>query len=274
MIARNTGRKPKNLWTDAGDGERIVGYVADNEHDEAPFVAEEIDRLGDDDGRRGPATSRSSTAPTPSPGCSRRCSSGSACPTRSSAGCGSTSAREVRDALAYLRVLANPDDTVSLRRILNMPKRGIGDRAEACVEALAERERISFGEALRRADEAPGHRHPLARPAIQGFVALLEELRSRWSTPASGPATVLEAVLERTGYLAELRGQPTTRRTRPGSRTSPSWSPSPASSTRRGARPARCVSLERLPRAGLARRRRRPDPRRRGRPTQRRASSR
>ena len=105
-----------------------------------------------------PPTSRSSTAPTRSPGCSRRCSSGSACRTRWSAGCASTSARRSATRWPTCGLIANPDDVVSLRRILNTPRRGIGDRAEACVEALSARERISFGEALERADEAPGHR--------------------------------------------------------------------------------------------------------------------
>ena len=91
VIGHNQGRKPKRLWSEAGDGERIVGYVADDERDEARFVSEEIDKLTDAGGA-GPATSRCSTAPTPSRGCSRRCSSGSACPTRWSAGSASTSA--------------------------------------------------------------------------------------------------------------------------------------------------------------------------------------
>ena len=90
VIGHNKGRKPKRLWSEAGDGERIVGYVADDEHDEARFVSEEIDQLTDERAP-GPATSRSSTAPTPSHGCSRRCSSAPASPTRWSAGCASTS---------------------------------------------------------------------------------------------------------------------------------------------------------------------------------------
>ena len=85
--------------------------------------------------------------------------------------------REVRDALAYLRMLVNPDDQVSLRRILNIPKRGIGDRAVACVSELADRERITFWEALRRAEEAPGLA-TRSQANIQGFVAMVEELQS------------------------------------------------------------------------------------------------
>ncbi len=96
VISRNKGRKAKNLWSDAGDGAQIVGYVADDEHDEARFVSEEIDRLDATPATRGRATWRCSTAPTPSPGCSRRCSSGSACPTRWSAACGSTSGARSR----------------------------------------------------------------------------------------------------------------------------------------------------------------------------------
>ncbi|MCU1674598.1 MAG: ATP-dependent helicase PcrA, partial [Frankiales bacterium] len=110
--------------------------------------------------------------------------------------------KEVRDALAYLRVLANPADVVSLRRILNTPRRGIGERAEACIEAFASRERIPFGAAVRRCDEVPGMA-PRSAKAVQEFADLMDELRAlvEGNMP---PAEVLEAVLDRTGYLAEL----------------------------------------------------------------------
>jgi DNA helicase-2/ATP-dependent DNA helicase PcrA len=110
--------------------------------------------------------------------------------------------REVRDALAYLRMLVNPDDEVSLRRILNTPKRGIGDRAVECVASYAARERITFWEGLRHADQAPGL---VARSlnAIQGFVALVEELQSMVDAGERADV-VLESVLARSGYLDEL----------------------------------------------------------------------
>ena len=110
--------------------------------------------------------------------------------------------REIKDALAYLRVLANPADTVNLRRILNVPKRGIGDRAEAALVALAERERIGFVEALARADEAPGLA-TRSLSCITQFTQLLEALATVVEG-GGGPATTLEAILEQTGYLAEL----------------------------------------------------------------------
>jgi DNA helicase-2/ATP-dependent DNA helicase PcrA len=90
-----------------------------------------------------------------------------------------------------------------LRRILNTPRRGIGDRAEACVEALAARERIPFGDALERADEAPGIA-PRSAAAIKDFVALMTELRGVSAGEGNGPAAVLEAVIDRTSYLREL----------------------------------------------------------------------
>jgi DNA helicase-2/ATP-dependent DNA helicase PcrA len=110
--------------------------------------------------------------------------------------------REVRDALAYLRVLANPADDVSLRRILNVPKRGIGDRAEAMIEAFAQRERIPFGDALQRCVEVPGM---AARSVavVSAFAQLLTDLRTLVESGAA-PTTVLQAILEQTGYLAEL----------------------------------------------------------------------
>jgi DNA helicase-2/ATP-dependent DNA helicase PcrA len=109
--------------------------------------------------------------------------------------------KEVRDALAYLRAVVNDDDTVSIRRVLNTPRRGIGDRAEASVEALATRDRVSFGAALRRAAEAPGISARAAK-AVAEFVALLDDVRELAST--APPEVVLEAVLTRSGYLTEL----------------------------------------------------------------------
>jgi DNA helicase-2/ATP-dependent DNA helicase PcrA len=201
VIARNSSRKPKNLWSDAGEGVPIVGYVADNEHDEASFVAGEVDRLTDDEGvlpsqvavfYRTNAQSRVFEEVFIRVGL----------PYKVVGGVRFYERREVRDAVAYLRVLANPADTVSLRRILNVPKRGIGDRAEACIEALAQREELTFNEALHRCEDAYGLA-TRSLVAVQGFRTLLDDLRTlvEARTP---PATILEAVLERTGYAAEL----------------------------------------------------------------------
>jgi DNA helicase-2/ATP-dependent DNA helicase PcrA len=201
VISRNDGRKPKNLWSDAGAGERIVGYVGDDEHDEARFVAEEIDRLTDaGDTRAGDvavfyrtnAQSRVFEEVFIRVGM----------PYRVVGGVRFYERREVRDALAYLRVLANPADEVSLRRILNTPKRGIGDRAEACVQSLASRDRITFWEALQRAAEAPGIA-TRSLTNINGFVEIVEQLQSMVEA-GERVDVVLEQALARSGYLAEL----------------------------------------------------------------------
>ncbi|MER0245820.1 UvrD-helicase domain-containing protein, partial [Streptomyces sp. HSW2009] len=202
VIERNENRRPKNLWTEAGAGATITGYVADTEHDEAQYVADEIDRLTDaGDARAGDvavfyrtnAQSRVFEEVFIRVGL----------PYKVVGGVRFYERKEVRDILAYLRVLANPEDTVPLRRILNVPKRGIGERAEAMIDALAQRERISFAQALRRVDEAYGMAARSVN-AVKRFNVLLEDLRTIVESGA-GPATVLEAVLERTGYLAELQ---------------------------------------------------------------------
>jgi DNA helicase-2/ATP-dependent DNA helicase PcrA len=200
VIERNADRKPKRLWSDQGDGPQVTGYVADNEHDEAAFVAQEIDRLTDDEeikpGQvaifyRTNAQSRVFEEVFIRVGL----------PYKVVGGVRFYERKEIRDLLAYLRVLGNPEDTVSLRRILNVPKRGIGDRAEACVEALAGRERISFWQALRRAEEAPAIASRSLNQ-IKDFVALLDELGGMVET--STPAELVEAILTKSGYLAEL----------------------------------------------------------------------
>ena len=202
VIARNGGRRPKRLWTDAGAGAPIVTYVADDEHDEARFVADEIDALVDDAGVRPAdvavfyrtnAQSRSLEEIFVRVGL----------PYTVVGSVRFYERREIRDAIAYLRAIANPDDDVSVRRILNVPKRGIGDRAEETIESFAQRERISFGAALDRAAEIPGL---ATRSQVQvvAFAQLLSDLRTLVESGA-GPATVLQAALEQTGYLAELQ---------------------------------------------------------------------
>ncbi|MEU9180648.1 DNA helicase PcrA [Streptomyces sp. NPDC048550] len=202
VIERNENRRAKNLWTQAGTGAVITGYVADTEHDEAQFVADEIDRLTDaGDARAGDvaifyrtnAQSRVFEEIFIRVGL----------PYKVVGGVRFYERKEVRDVLAYLRVLANPEDNVPLRRILNVPKRGIGERAEAMVDALAMREKITFPQALRRVDEAFGMA-ARSTNAVKRFNVLMEELRTIVDSGA-GPAVVLEAVLERTGYLAELQ---------------------------------------------------------------------
>ncbi|MDX3384579.1 DNA helicase PcrA [Streptomyces niveiscabiei] len=202
VIERNESRRPKNLWTNAGAGARITGYVADTEHDEAQFVAEEIDRLTDEGAAkagdvavfyRTNAQSRVFEEVFIRVGL----------PYKVVGGVRFYERKEVRDVLAYLRVLANPEDSVPLRRILNVPKRGIGERAEAMIDALSQREKISFPQALKRVDEAYGMAARSAN-AVKRFNELMDDLRTVVESGA-GPATVLEAILERTGYLAELQ---------------------------------------------------------------------
>ncbi len=203
VIGHNRGRKPKRLWSDAGTGERIVGYVADDEHDEARFVSQEIDRLVDETATR-PADVAVFYRTNAQSRVFEEVFIRTGQPYKVVGGVRFYERREVRDALAYLRMLANPADEISLRRILNTPKRGIGDRAVACVTALAEREGLIFWEALRRAPEAIGI-VPRSLNAITGFVGLVDELQSMVDA-GERPDVVLETVLERSGYLAELEG--------------------------------------------------------------------
>ncbi|HEV7209848.1 MAG TPA: DNA helicase PcrA, partial [Mycobacteriales bacterium] len=204
VIARNPDRKPKNLWSSAGAGPPIVGYIADSEHDEAAFVAAEVDRLADEHGigagqvavfYRTNAQSRVFEDVFIRVGL----------PYRVVGGVRFYERREVRDLLAYLRVLANPADTVNMRRILNTPRRGIGEKAEQAVALFADRERIGFGAALDRVEEI-GTLATRSLTALKEFTVLLGDLRdlAQAGTPA---AEVAEAVLERTGYLASLAAE-------------------------------------------------------------------
>ncbi len=200
VVSLNRGRKPKNLWSDQGAGPPITGYVADNEHDEAAFVAEEVDRLTD----AGQATPGQVAVFYRTNAQSRVFEEvfiRVGLPYRVVGGVRFYERREVRDLLAYLRLIANPSDEVSLRRVLNVPKRGIGDRAEEYVAAFAQRERSTFAEALARPADVPGLAARSAR-AIEGFNTLITGLREL--SQAVPVADLTEAVLDRTGYVEAL----------------------------------------------------------------------
>ncbi|MBB2990952.1 DNA helicase-2/ATP-dependent DNA helicase PcrA [Mycolicibacterium iranicum] len=202
VIARNVGRREKRLWTDAGEGELIVGYVAENEHDEARFIAQEIDALSDaipdfsyNDVAVFYRTNNSSRA-------IEEVFIRAGIPYKVVGGVRFYERKEIRDIVAYLRVLDNPGDSVSMRRILNTPRRGIGDRAEACVAVYAENTGSNFSDALVAAAEGTVPMlNSRSEKAIAGFVEMLDELRGGLEGELGD---LVESVLDRTGYRAEL----------------------------------------------------------------------
>ncbi|MFR9804301.1 DNA helicase PcrA [Pseudonocardia sp. RS010] len=215
VIARNPNRRDKRLWSEQGDGEKIVGYVADNEHDEASFVGQEIDRLVDTRTRDGSGIEHADFRYADIAVFYRTNAQSRVfedvflrigLPYKVVGGVRFYERKEIRDALAYLRVLSNPEDTVSLRRILNVPKRGIGDRAEGLVADHAERQRISFSQALRVAAEQPEKLPELATRSqrnIAAFQRMLDELREGVDR-GDDTAEILENVYGRTGYTESL----------------------------------------------------------------------
>ena len=201
VIKENQGRRPKKLWTDQGEGQQITLYVADDEQGEARYITRQIDALIDEGAKAGDiavfyranAQSRALEDQLIRVGLPYKVVGGTRFYER----------REIKDAIAYLRVLTNPADEINLRRILNTPKRGIGERAEAAVSVLAEQERISFGEALERASEAPGIA-TRSLGAIEKFVSLMSRVREKVEK-GEGPSDVLEEILSESGYYASLQ---------------------------------------------------------------------
>ena len=201
VIANNDDRREKKLWTSEGSGEQIVGWVAENEQGEARFIVDRIDDLIDDEKYtygdfavfyRTNAQSRAIEDALVRSGIPYKVVGGTRFYER----------KEIKDALAYLRVVANPDDDVNLRRILNVPKRSIGDRTEGIIADFADRENISFYTALGRLDEIP-HLSSRALTSVQKFYDLMQDLRS---TAESSPLSrVIEAILEQSGYLESLQ---------------------------------------------------------------------
>ncbi|HEX4776632.1 MAG TPA: UvrD-helicase domain-containing protein [Acidimicrobiia bacterium] len=203
VIANNASRKPKQLWTESVAGELITRYHAEDEHDEAAFVAHEISRLTENEGHRFEdvavfyrtnAQSRVIEESLVRTGIPYRVIGGTKFYDR----------REVKDAMAYLRALVNPDDEVSWKRIANTPKRGVGDASVRRIDAYAQSAGRTFREAMREAPIAG-----VTGKALGGIRDLLDVMVELEDVATGGVASVLEAVLSRTGYVAELEAERT-----------------------------------------------------------------
>ncbi|MFM7718259.1 MAG: DNA helicase PcrA [Actinomycetota bacterium] len=201
VIANNVGRKEKELWTQAENGELAVRFRADDEHEEAAYVAEEVQRLVDQQGKRHGDVAvfyrTNAQSRVLEETFSRR-----EIPYRVVGGVRFYQRREVKDILAYLRLIVNPQDLVAARRIVNVPKRGIGDATVAALEDHAATEGITFLEAARRVDEI-GVLGQRAKGAVAGFVGVMDRIRDALESGA-GPARMVQAAATESGYLLEL----------------------------------------------------------------------
>ena len=202
VIRNNPSHRPKQLWSELGSGAPIVRYQAEDEHDEAAYVVGEIRRHVDGgDFRYGDvavlyrtnAQSRVIEEQLVRAGMPYRVFGGTKFYDR----------KEIKDALAYLRALVNPDDEVSWKRIVNVPKRGVGDTSMAKVDSYAKGAEVVFRDALAKAGEAGVSGKALG--GINDLLVLMHDIET--DAGDLGVGEVLEAVLQRTGYVAELESE-------------------------------------------------------------------
>ncbi|KAA8821596.1 ATP-dependent helicase [Bifidobacterium vespertilionis] len=203
VISHNEGRKPKKLWTALGKGEPIVGYAADNAQQEAQWIATEIARLHGEEGiaysdmavmYRANAQSRSLEEALINAGMPYQLVGGTKFYER----------REVKDALAYLQAIVNPADSVNMRRILNVPKRGLGARAEALVAGYADEHGTGFWQGVANLEQIEGMPTRTATK-LGEFRDLMTGLASFAAAHANKPSEVVAEVLSKSGLLEELQ---------------------------------------------------------------------
>lgn len=203
VISHNVERKPKELWTQVGTGDKIVRYYAEDEDEEARFVVSELKRL-----HRHEAVNWRELAVFYRTNAQSRVIEefliDGDIPYRVIGGTKFYDRKEVKDAIAYLRCVANPADEMSIRRTINVPKRGVGDTSLDKVSALAKEQSLALSVALRRAASAGVGASALR--GINEFLVLIDSLEGEL---VHGPAHVLRELLERSGYLAELRNEDT-----------------------------------------------------------------
>ena len=201
VIENNLSRKPKDLWTDEGDGKPIVRYHGDDERDEAQWVTHQIAKLHDS----GDYLWGDMAVFYRTNGQSRIVEEHlmrAGVPYKVVGGTRFYDRREVKDALAYMRVVVNPADEVSVKRVINVPKRGVGDSTVGRLEAWAAMQSMTFMEALRRSDEVG-----ITGRAAKGITDFLDVIDAGIAAVEDGPGPLLEALLGRSGYVDELQAE-------------------------------------------------------------------
>ena len=203
VISKNENRKPKKLWTALGQGDKIVGYAADNAQQEAGWIANEIARIHTEEGvayRDIAIMYRANAQSRPL----EEAMINANLPYQLIGGTKFYERREVKDAIAYLQAIVNPADNVNVRRILNVPKRGLGARAEGLVAGYADTHGITFFEAVEHLNQIEGMTGRTAKP-LGAFRDLMHELADFAEEHDSKPSEVVAEVLSKSGLLEELQ---------------------------------------------------------------------
>jgi DNA helicase-2/ATP-dependent DNA helicase PcrA len=201
VISHNSARKPKDLWTQTGAGDKITKFQGEDEVDEAQWICRELTRLHSGGDQRWSDMAVFYRTNAQSRVLEEQFLRGSI-PYRVVGGTRFYDRREVKDAMAYLRAVVNLTDEVNLKRVLNVPKRGIGEQTVGRLDAYARSHGLSFVEALRNWDSAGVS--PRSARGIESFLTLLDDLNTEL---AAGPAALLDSILSRSGYLAELEAE-------------------------------------------------------------------
>lgn len=200
VISNNMGRKPKELWTDQGKGDLIQRYHADDEADEAQWVTGRMSTLHDQGYRWGDVAvfyRTNAQSRVLEEALTRQ-----SIPYKVVGGTRFYDRREIKDAVAYLKAVSNPADEVAVKRVVNTPKRGVGDASIARLDAWRAGQDLSFLDALRRADEAG-----IGGRAVNGIASFLAVIDEAADVRDEGPARMLEVLLDKSGYVAELRAE-------------------------------------------------------------------
>ena len=204
VIANNTSRKSKTLWTENSEGERIHFRQFMNGYEEAEYVVGEISRAHRENGAKYKDCAVLYRTNAQSRLFEEKCLLANI-PYKIVGGVNFYARKEIKDLLCYLKTIDNSRDDLAVRRIINVPKRGIGATTLGRIQDYADKMSVSFYDALRVAEEVPSIGRSLSK--IDGFVTFIQSLKSK--AESYTVRELLEEVIELTGYVAELQAEDT-----------------------------------------------------------------